>query len=123
LGEADNEAERCANVVADWSARDYEGQNPPGCNPDEQEQADCTEGTNAHALSIGGDVDLSPIPKAHEDGQQGAPAKPLQGRKGHVLKHLRLGAGVHLLHEWNVYQIEKVEQADPGDTGQQVNPT
>ncbi len=39
------------------------------------------------------------IPEAEKDSRQGTPAEPIQRWQGQVLKNLRFGTGVHLLHE------------------------
>ena len=77
---------------------------------------------DSHAMRVGGNVNLRPVPEAHEHGQHGAPAKKLHRRHGHVLQDLGLAGRVQLLHEGHVDQIEEVEQSHPGDARQKVDP-
>ena len=79
-------------------------------------------GADSHAMRVGGDVDLRPVPEAHEHGQHGAPAEQLQRGHGHVLQNFGLAGRVQLLHEGHVDQVEEVEQSHPGDARQKVNP-
>src|SRR5882724_350245 len=67
-------------------------------------------------------IELRPVPEAYENGKQCAPAEQVQGRQSQVLKYFRLHGRVHLLHERDIYQVEEVQQSDPGDSGQEMDP-
>jgi hypothetical protein len=73
-------------------------------------------------LSSRANVELSPIPEADEHRDQRAPAEPVQSGQGQVLENFGFGSGVHLLHERDVHQVEEIEQADPQDPRNKVEP-
>ncbi len=35
---------------------------------------------------------------------------------------LRFRGTVNFFHKWNIHQIEEIQQAEPGDSGQQMDP-
>ena len=55
-------------------------------------------------------------------GGERAPAEPIQRRQCHILQDFRLGRGVHLFHEWNIDQVEEIQQSHPRDTGDEMEP-
>lgn len=79
-------------------------------------------GARAFAFCVGADIRLSPDGKADQHGDESAPAKPVQRGQSQILKNLGFGGGIHLLHEWDVDEVEEIEQADPGDAGQKMEP-
>src|SRR5713226_994545 len=62
------------------------------------------------------------VSKASQNRDDRSPAKPPH-RPGHQLRdNLTAGSGVQTFHQWNVDQIEKIQQTNPGYPRGQMNP-
>ena len=93
----------------------------PCQSPDHEEADQRRSGRGASIPRVGAD-DASPISQPGEDGHDSRNTEPEQ-RSQHEAGHdLAFGRWIEFLHERDVYEIEKVQQADPGDAGDEVDP-
>src|SRR5208282_116493 len=66
---------------------------------------------------------LAPIPQAHQHGDHRCPTKPPERARHEARQDLAFGRRVERLHEWDTNEVEEIEQANPGNACDEVNPT
>src|SRR6185436_14043090 len=59
---------------------------------------------------------------AGEEGEERAPTEPPQGARDELLRGLALGGRVRFGKEWTLHEVEVVEQPDPRDAGEEMQP-
>ena len=69
-----------------------------------------------------GPANLHPIKNSGKNSEQASPAKPPHCGRNHLRDDNRLGLRVGLPHERHIDQIEEIQQPNPGDSGDEVDP-
>src|SRR5208283_5563627 len=70
---------------------------------------------------VGAD-DATPIGEAHQHGQHRGPAKPPQSARHKAGEDFAFGGRIKLFHERDVNEVKEIQQAQPGDATDEMQP-
>ena len=96
-------------------------ENRPYDGPDHEEAEHDLAGGAAAVAGIGAD-DVAKVGEARKHRDYGRHAEPPQRTWHQDRDNFAFGGGVEFFLEWDIDQIEEIEEADPGNAGEEMDP-
>src|SRR6202008_1191194 len=96
-------------------------ENRPNDGPYHEEAEHDLAGGAAAVARIGAD-DVAPVGQTGQHGRDRSVAKPVERPQHEQRDDLALGGSIEFFLERNIHEIEEIEQANPGDTCEEMDP-